>query len=132
MSVHQGNIAELSLMLRAKRAGFNVLTPYSKDSKYDCVLEKNGKFFKVQCKSTSTVQHYKNGSEYYKIICSNGNTGKKLYKKSEVDYFAFYIMPLDIFYVVPFNLVKTKTVKLKPNSNDCRFKNYVEAFNIIK
>jgi hypothetical protein len=130
VSTHTGDISEISFMLRAKKAGFSVLTPYS-SLKYDFVIEKNGKFYKVQCKSTATPQYYKDNSTYYKIICSHGASGKKLYEKKDVDYFAFYIVNLDIFYIVPFCKIKTKTIKIKPFSINCKYKNYIENFNFI-
>lgn len=132
MSKHLGDLGEISFMLRAKKAGYSVLTAYSSDSKYDCVLEKGGKFFKVQVKSTSTTHYYKDNSRYYKIICSNGCDNKKKYNKSDVDYFAFFIMELDMFYIIPHCEVKSKTVKLKPDSQNCKYSKYKEAYNLIK
>lgn len=129
MSKLIGDIAEIALMLRAKRAGFNVLTPYAA-LKYDVVLEKNGKFFRMQCKSTATPQYYKDGSVYYKIICSHGSDGKKLYDKSQIDYFAFFIVNLDMFYIVPHKEINTKTIKLKPDDDNCKWSKYKESFRI--
>jgi len=132
MSIRAGNIAEVSFMLRAMKAHFTILSPYSKDCSYDVAVDYNGKINRVQCKATSTPLKRKNGSIYYKIICSHGYTGKKLYTKEHCDYFALYIATLDLFYIVPQSVIKTKTIMLYPDKKDHKYSKYLENFSILK
>lgn len=131
MGKHIGDVAEMSFMLRAKKSGFAVLTPYSSGSTYDLVVDSNGKLSRVQVKATNTV-HSTNISDYYRIVCSHGSAGKKLYTKEMIDFFAFYIMPLDLFYVIPVGLITTKNIKLYPDKSNHKYSKYLENFNILK
>ena len=46
----KGCFAEYHFAATAISLGFNVSTPLSSSSYYDCILEKNGKLFKIQVK----------------------------------------------------------------------------------
>ena len=134
MSTQLGDIAEISFMLRAMKAGFNVCSPYSKDSAYDCILDYKGKLNRIQIKATGVLNkgRSKGASEYYRLVCSHGSTGKKLYTKNECDYFALYVMPLDQFFIVPVTDIKTKTFKIYPNNFQHKHYKYLERFDLLK
>ena len=87
----KGDIIELKIILALTKLGFTVLIPYGDHNRYDCVVETNGKFFRIQCKAAHTKDnHRKKG----KNIC-------QLYTKNEIDYFATafndqcYLIPVE-------------------------------------
>ena len=49
-----GNITEMEAMLAFLKLGYNVLTPYGDCERYDFVADINGKFYKIQCKTSHT------------------------------------------------------------------------------
>lgn len=131
MSKELGDIAELSFMHRAKIAGFTLLTPYSSDCAYDLAVEYNGKISKIQIKCTN-VTHQNTVGKFYRIVCSKGSDSKKFYTSKEVDYFAFYIMPIQQFYIIPFKEINSKNIKLYPDKKDHKYSKYLENFALLK
>ena len=53
-SKQKGNITELECMLAFIKLGYNVLTPYGDCERYDFVVDVNGKFIRVQVKTSRT------------------------------------------------------------------------------
>lgn len=47
-----GNITEVECMLAFMKLGYNVLQPYGDCERYDFVADINGKFYKIQCKTS--------------------------------------------------------------------------------
>lgn len=87
---YKGNITELGCMLAFMQLGYNVLTPYGDCERYDFVADVNGKFLKIQCK-TSSPQDSEGAS--YKFSCRsthkvNGQMKMTKYRADEIDYFA--------------------------------------------
>lgn len=101
-SKQKGNITELETMLAFLKLGFNVLTPYGDCERYDFVVNANDKFYKIQCKTSSTDD---NGASFqFSCRSSNRQDGKIVhhsYNKNEIDYFATsfegkcYLIPVE-------------------------------------
>ena len=68
-SKQKGNITELETMLAFIKLGYNVLTPYGDCERYDFVVDVNGKFIRVQAKTSSTED---NGASF-KFSCRSCN-----------------------------------------------------------
>lgn len=90
---NKGNITELETILAFMKLGYNVLTPYGDCERYDLVADVNGKFLKIQCK-TSSPQDEEGCS--YRFSCRsthkvNGQLKMTKYEKEEIDYFATFI-----------------------------------------
>lgn len=102
-SKQKGNITEVELILTFLKLGYNVLTPYGDCERYDFVVDKDGKFIKVQSKTASSDD---NGASFRISTSScNRKDGKIVhhtYSKDEIDYFATvfdgiaYLIPVDI------------------------------------
>lgn len=101
-SKQKGNITELETMLAFIKLGYNVLTPYGDCERYDFVVDVNGKFIRVQAKTSSTED---NGASF-KFSCRSCNRkdGKivhHLYSNEEIDYFVTtfngkcYLIPVE-------------------------------------
>lgn len=98
---YKGNITEIESMLAFMKLGYNVLTPYGDCERYDFVADVNGKFLKIQCKTSSSID---NGASY-KFSCRsthkvNGQMKMTKYETDEIDYFSTcfnnkcYLIPL--------------------------------------
>ena len=101
-SKYKGNITELEAMLAFMRLGYNILTPYGDCERYDFVVDVNGKFLKIQCKTA----HSEDDGASFKFSgrSSNRKNGKIIhhkYTKDEIDYFVttfnekVYLIPVE-------------------------------------
>lgn len=101
-SKQKGNITELETMLAFLKLGYNVLTPYGDCERYDFVVDANGKFIRVQSKTS----HSEDGGASFKFSCRSSNrlNGKIVhhsYTNKEIDYFATtfenqcYLIPVE-------------------------------------
>ena len=77
----KGLITEMKVMLYFIELGYNVSQPLNADSRYDCILDKNNKLYRIQiktshlstttnnsiefkCRSTTTTQNHRKQSSY--------------------------------------------------------------------
>jgi hypothetical protein len=89
--------------------------------KYDLVIEKNGKFYKIQCKHATELQTgFRVRTRYDKR--NNGKVIKETYSTEDVDYFMtehknkYYLFPPfgtseTVFWTVPTKLSTQKIAK---------------------
>jgi PD-(D/E)XK endonuclease len=103
----RGEWVELQFMARALRKRFKVSKPWGDSSAYDVGVEHGQRFLRVQVKSTS----YRLANGY---LCGfRPNQKKKRYNRRKVDFFAAYIVPEDVWYIIPAAVVlKTKSSDL--------------------
>jgi len=97
----KGQITEAAVALTLLRAGKVVLTPYGENQRYDLVIEEEGSFKTVQCKTG----RYRNGCVIFNLYSSVRDKTTKKYKKvkyeSSVDYYGVYCAQLNQCYLVP-------------------------------
>ena len=101
-----GIITELKCQIWLIEQGYNICIPIGNYQKYDIVIEKNNKFYKIQCKHASET---KNGfmvrTKFQKR--QNGKVIKKKYTPNDIDFFMtefkgkYYLFP-------PFETQETK------------------------
>lgn len=89
-SKRKGNITEVECMLCFMKAGYNVLTPYGDCERYDFVADVNGKFYKIQVKTSHSLNEENTG---FSFSCRsshrvNGKSVNEKYLADEIDYFA--------------------------------------------
>jgi hypothetical protein len=129
----RGEWVELQFMLQAVRKRFRVSKPWGDSSPYDVGVEYGRQFLRVQVKSTS----YRVGNGY---LCGfKPNRRTKRYTAWQVDFFAAYIVPEDVWYVIPAVVVlKTKSNDLmlcpvQPMRRDCyKYEHYREAWEQLR
>src|SRR5688572_7049410 len=91
----QGESAEALFLARAIREALCVARPWGDSARYAFIVDSCGRLLRIQVKSTA---HYRRGSYY----CLNSSADwRKSYSSRQVDYFAFYIIPLDLWYIIP-------------------------------
>jgi hypothetical protein len=123
----KGELAELAFLHRAASLGFGVAKPYGDSKCYDFILDSGERLWRVQVKSTYSV--YGSG---YRTLCRRSNL--EPYKAREIDFVVAYIVPRDIWYVVPVNYVATSS-NLAFYPSGCRtggyFESYREAWHLM-
>jgi PD-(D/E)XK nuclease superfamily protein len=89
----RGEWAELRFMARAAEHGLCITKPWGEMSHYDFAIEYQGHFLRVQVKSTKRKRkgHY---------VCNVLTSGKP-YKMGQIDFVAAYVIPEDVWYIIP-------------------------------
>ena len=93
-----GQITELKCQTYLIEHGFNVLLPIGNYLKYDLVIEKDSKFYRIQCKHATELETgFRVRTHYDKR--DSGKVVKEKYSEEDVDYFMtehkgkFYLFP---------------------------------------
>ena len=92
-TIKRGLLTELHCIADITQLGFHCLRPVSDASQYDIVVDVNGKFYRIQCKSASWVKDTAKEHVAFEIQTSrstvNTTTGftRHKYSVDEIDYF---------------------------------------------
>jgi hypothetical protein len=124
----RGEWVELLFMTRGAALGFSVSKPFGDSARYDVSLEHQGRFVRVQIKSTSALR----GDLGY--ICTLKRTGIAYYDISEVDFFAIYVLPEDKWYIIPAKVVLLlkSNIRLAPGDQGQKYHRYLEAWDLFR
>lgn len=129
----RGEWVELQFMAQALRKKLRVSKPWGDSGSYDVGIEHQGRLIRVQVKSTS----YRLGSGY-QCACQP-NARSRRYTTRKVDFFAAYIVPEDVWYIIPASVVlKTKScdVMLHPvqpaRRDSYLYEHYREAWHLLR
>jgi hypothetical protein len=127
----RGDWAEMRFMARAAEQGFRVSKPWGGSSRYDFALELDGHFLRIQVKST--IARYFRG-----YVCGmqpvSAQSDPRRYTADEIDFFAAYVIPEDLWYILPTEIVlqKTNRIILYPNRKGDRYEPYKEAWHLLR
>ena len=127
MAKDLGNYAELRFILAAYEKGYSVLRPFSDSRPYDFVLEKQGRFARVQVKSCSAPLTEKGR---FHVGIGKGKNSKVRYTDEHCDVIAIYLKSLDIFYLIPVQCISVVSLGLYPLRSESRFIEFKNNWNI--
>jgi hypothetical protein len=121
----RGEWAELCFMARASDRGLNVFRPHGDSASYDVAVEQNGRFLRIQVKSTTFCRM---GSYTSNIV----GPKHERYARGKVDFFAVYLVPIDVWYIIPFDVVEGNlSLNLTPRKGH-KFSQYMEGWNLLR
>jgi hypothetical protein len=122
----KGEWAELRFMTRAAEHGLRVTKPWGDSSRYDFAVEHHGRFQRVQVKATS----FKNRDHY---SCHMRGGGKP-YREDEIDFVAVYVIPMDLWYIIPIKVAARCTwmIILSPHMKKSKHGVYKEAWHLLR
>jgi hypothetical protein len=121
----RGEWVELLFMTVASGLGFNVAKPWGDSARYDVIVENEGRFLRMQVKSTENWM----GSCY---LCELHKCGGRLYTAEEIDYFAIYVLPEDVWYIFPARtLAGMGSVALSPHHKGHKYERYMENWWLL-
>lgn len=91
----KGNLTELQCITACYQLGYNVSIPYGENSRYDFILDVDGKLLKIQVKTSRNKKSIKNPKDAIVFTCRSSNTNASgntyhRYTKEQIDYFATY------------------------------------------
>jgi PD-(D/E)XK nuclease superfamily protein len=129
----RGEWAELCFMARAAGEGLRVSKPYGDSAGYDvgveCIAGKGERRIRrVQVKSTI----YKRRGECYSLNVMGPR--RERYPSGVVDFFAVYLIPIDAWYIVPYEIVGRTNCSLHftPDSIRHKYAKYREAWYLLR
>lgn len=124
----RGERIEIAFMHKAAGLGFRVAKPYGESDRYDVIVDSGSRLWRVQVKCTSLF--YRRG--YSVLVTSNP---RRRYTAAEIDLLAVYIVPKDIWYVLPVEALTTSS-RLQFYPMGCRknaglYEKYREAWDLL-
>jgi len=129
----RGEWVELQFMAWALRKGFKVSKPWGDSSSYDVGVEHGRQFLRVQVKSTS----YRLANGYQ---CGfRPSQSQRRYARRNVDFFAAYIIPEQVWYIIPAAVVlrtKSSYLRLCPVQSmrwyRYKYESYRDAWKLLR
>jgi hypothetical protein len=127
----RGEWVELQFMARAASHGLTVSKPWGDSARYDFVVEHKARFSRVQVKST---QFQQKGAYLCNTISRDPKGTERPYALDAIDFFAFFVIPEDVWYIVPVAELRRARYAAYLNPYDCRNKyfRYMEAWHLLK
>jgi hypothetical protein len=128
----QGEWVELRFMTQAVERGFKVSKPWGDSSHYDVGVDSGSGVLRVQVKSTSC----RIGHGY---LCRlKPNPGTVPYTEEQLDFFAAYVIPEDVWYLMPAAVVLQRSgdvmlCPVQPRKRDrYKYEAYREAWPLLR
>jgi hypothetical protein len=120
----RGEIAELAFLLKAISLGFGVAKPWGDSDRFDFILTCRHLLWRVQVKSAWTGPPYQ---------IKGAGFGNVPYTVNEIDFVAGYIVPEDLWYILPLaSLGSRKIVNIYPDLSTSTFNDYRDAWGLFR
>jgi len=123
-----GEAAEAAFLARATALGFSVCIPWGDSNRYDSVVELNHGLLRVQVKSATRY------AETRYRVKTTGASGK-IYTSKEIDFFVGYVVPEDIWYIIPIQSIgERKGIRFYPTTrrpSRAMFEKYRETWCLL-
>jgi hypothetical protein len=122
----RGEWAELRFMARAAEHGFSVSKPWGDSQAYDFIVEHKARFLRIQVKSIA----YRRRHSYQ---CRIRGCGGRKYSNYEIDFIAVYIIPRNIWFIFPVEVVlrAQSDLILSPHLEVSKNGAYEEAWHLM-
>lgn len=125
----QGEMAEAEFLRRAIRENLIVSKPFGERQRYDFIIDSGNNTKRIQVKSTN---NYSEEKKCFEFVCGHGGSSKEPYTKTDIDFFAFYLIPKDIWYIVPVYSIQSTRVRFYDNNKTCRLGMFLGNWKILK
>ena len=104
----EGEIAQAGFVHRALQNGYSVLEPVGDSDRFDCVLNKDRKFCRIQVRSTKhmTYKNVYSVPAHFKVRRGHGPVQQLPYTVKEIDLLAATIIPEDSWFLIPVEELK--------------------------
>jgi PD-(D/E)XK endonuclease len=124
----RGEWAELYFMMLVVGLGMKVLRLFGESGRYDVGVENGARVVRVQVKSTI----YKRRGEGYSLNVMGPQ--RKKYAPGSVDFFAILLIPIDEWYIIPYEVMgrTNLSIHFTPESVRQKYGAYREAWDLLK
>ena len=126
-----GELSEAAFLLKATEQGFLVAKPWGDSERFDFIVDSGTRLWRVQLKSTAML--YKRGYQV-NMMHKMYRKGRVGYNAEEIDMLVVHIPPVDVWYVLPVEVVAPSTnLRLYPNImvRLRRWERYREAWGLF-
>ena len=119
----RGEAVEAVFLGKASLLGFVVAKPWGESHRYDLIVD-SGRFLRIQVKCTTCFSH----SRYCLSLKNNG----LVYTADDIDFLAVLVIPKDIWYLLPVEMVAGKcALELDPGNPASMYEPYREAWPLL-
>src|SRR5271167_3086492 len=127
-SKRRGEVSELAFFHKAASLGFGVARPWGDSERYDFILDSGQRLWRVQVKSG--CHHRK---RCYDLHGRCGNQEKALYTSEEIDFLVGYLVPIDVWYVIPVEKIGKRNLLFYPygGARHGHYEQYREAWGLM-
>jgi hypothetical protein len=129
----RGEWAELYFMMQAAGLGMKVSRPFGQAGRYDVGVENprvgnQARVLRVQVKST--IYTRRKGGYSLNVM----GPQRKKYDPGTVDFFAILLIPIDEWYILPFEVMGRKncSIHFTPRSARQKYGAYREAWHLLR
>ena len=124
----RGELSELAFFYKAAGLGFGVAKPWGDSERYDFILDSGQRLWRVQVKSGAYHQNRRYGLHG---MC--GNRQQTQYTSGEIDILAAYLIPLDIWYIIPVEKIQNRWLLFFPygGARCGHYEEYREAWSLL-
>jgi hypothetical protein len=124
----RGEWAELYFLMIAAGLGMKVLRPFGQTGVYDVGVDRLGRLQRVQVKST--IYRRRSGEFSLNVM----GPQRKMYAPGTVDYFAVLLIPIDEWYIIPYEVLggSNCTLHLRPRGGKQLYREYREAWELLR
>ena len=121
-------------MAKAMEHGYKLTKPLGGFSPYDLVVDLGGRFMSVQVKSTMYERRRVDGQRDGCFAISLRAHGRPKYGRFDFQYLAAYVIPRDVWYIIPFAMVSGRQgIQLRPDDPpDNGYERFREAWNVLR
>jgi PD-(D/E)XK nuclease superfamily protein len=128
-----GELAEAAFVVKAASLGYAVSKPWGDSERYDFILDSGPRTWRVQIKCTESL----NANGYQVQSTYTDQKKKGHYTSADIDVLVAYILPLDLWYVVPAHAFPASaSLRFYPQGNISgrppRFEQYREAWHLFQ
>ena len=124
----RGEWTELIFMARASEEQLRAAKLWGDSGPYDVGVDFRGWFNRVQVKCTTAQAR---GGGY---ICTLRPSGSTPYTTDDVDFFAIYVIPEDVWYIIPAEVGtrQKSNLLLNPRNKKQKYAPYLEAWHLLR
>ena len=124
----RGELVEMMFMVQASRRGLIVAKPYGDSRRYDFITDAGKRLRRVQVKSTA----HRAGRGYC-VNATSRRHSRAVYTAAEIDFLIAYVIPRNVWYVVPVAELRASTFRVYPDG--CKrgglYEPYREAWHFL-
>jgi hypothetical protein len=121
----RGEWAELCFMVRAAEYGLHVSKPWGDSTSYDFTVEHAGRLARIRVKSTMCTR-------FGGYCCQVRGAQRRAYAENAFDFVAIYIIPEDVWYIVPEARTRGHSNLFLRPKNRSKFGRYKEAWHLLR
>jgi len=125
-----GEWAELQFMAKAATYGLRIAKAWGDSARYDVIVEGGGRLLRVQVKSTA----YRSPNSCGYVCSVHPNSKTRPYTRRQFDFLAAYVIPEDVWYIIPSRRVVKPTnrmIVLSPSNPRQKYRRYKEAWHLL-